>query len=478
MLYILTRKAGIATCGLVFRTNPGFMLAGVLLILFISYMVQVKHQPYMSTSQRALVIAEHKIKVASGDPLHMGINLSIQKAMTGEGNANDYQRARRAKIQFQNSQIGIGHNAHNFRKISSKKSMKSMSAKESKRMNSSLKKAKDSKKQAKNKAKEFFFDYNTVEQVLLACAILVCLAGVMFESDRFQSVNASGKLRYGWMRDVVTYSIISVVIASLLYLVIVFMSEVLGYTPPCLQRLFADKKNHALLSAAETIQDQEDNQIEMQIVNPAASAAQVADAQQLKDLQEKLTHQEQVNDSLAAARLKQNRDMSKNSKINLKKNKKKGRGKGKGKGKKDFGAKRTSFGAKEDGSLFQMKSDESSKDQQTSPVKTGRRSNVRRTNTGSEIHVDGTSGKEYKHNEVTGNTEWLVSGVNTQNPLSIQGPNKIDDSELDLTSIPQRTWSLVSDQSSGKEYYHNVVDNSVTWSKPDDSTIITAEDPN
>jgi hypothetical protein len=102
LLYILTRKAGIATCGLVFRTNPGFMLAGVLLILFISYMVQVKHQPYMSTSQRALVIAEHKIKVASGDPLHMGINLSIQKAMTGEGNANDYQRDRRDKIQFQN----------------------------------------------------------------------------------------------------------------------------------------------------------------------------------------------------------------------------------------------------------------------------------------------------------------------------------------------------------------------------------------
>ena len=64
LLYILTRRAGIATCGLIFRTNPGFMLAGVLLILFVCYMVQVKHQPYMSTSQRALVLAEHKIKAA------------------------------------------------------------------------------------------------------------------------------------------------------------------------------------------------------------------------------------------------------------------------------------------------------------------------------------------------------------------------------------------------------------------------------
>ena len=33
-----------------------------------------------------------------------------------------------------------------------------------------------------NTAKSFIFDYNTVESVLLACAVLVNLAGIMFES--------------------------------------------------------------------------------------------------------------------------------------------------------------------------------------------------------------------------------------------------------------------------------------------------------
>jgi hypothetical protein len=79
LLYILIRKAGIATCGLIFRTNPGFMLAGVLLILFVCYMLQVKHQPYMSTSQRKLVLADHAIKVANQDSTHMAIAYSIAK---------------------------------------------------------------------------------------------------------------------------------------------------------------------------------------------------------------------------------------------------------------------------------------------------------------------------------------------------------------------------------------------------------------
>ena len=34
--------------------------------------------------------------------------------------------------------------------------------------------------------KQYFFDYNTVEQMLLASAILVCLAGIMFENERFE----------------------------------------------------------------------------------------------------------------------------------------------------------------------------------------------------------------------------------------------------------------------------------------------------
>ena len=210
----MTRKAGIATCGLIFRTNPGFMLAGVLLILFVCYMVQVKHQPYMSTSQRALVLAEHKIKAAAGNQLHKGISVSIQKALTGEGNNRDFKRARLAKMTFGDESIAIGNDT----KLFNGKRVRDLDYKEKAQYKAAKQSKKERKKDAKMKAREFFFDYNTVEQVLLACAILVCLAGVMFESDRFQAKDASGKLRYGWMRDFVTYWIITVVIASLFYL--------------------------------------------------------------------------------------------------------------------------------------------------------------------------------------------------------------------------------------------------------------------
>jgi len=45
IVIIIGRKAGIATAGLLFRANPGFQLASILLVLFVAYVWQVKHQP-------------------------------------------------------------------------------------------------------------------------------------------------------------------------------------------------------------------------------------------------------------------------------------------------------------------------------------------------------------------------------------------------------------------------------------------------
>merc|ERR1711871_780070 len=77
MLVILARKVGIAFCSLVFRTNPGFMLSSVVLILFIAFSLQTRHSPYMSTSQRQLVLAEHTIKAEAGDHTHLRIRNNI-----------------------------------------------------------------------------------------------------------------------------------------------------------------------------------------------------------------------------------------------------------------------------------------------------------------------------------------------------------------------------------------------------------------
>ena len=61
---------------------------------------------------------------------------------------------------------------------------------------------------------------NTVEMVLLGCAVLVNLAGVMFESNRFQSEHFNDQ------RDGVTIFIMMVIIASIVYYVTVVTSEI------------------------------------------------------------------------------------------------------------------------------------------------------------------------------------------------------------------------------------------------------------
>merc|ERR1712000_455662 len=53
---------------------------------------------------------------------------------------------------------------------------------------------------------EYFFDYNTVEAYLLACAILVCLAGIMYESGRF---NDRDDLIY--QRDIITVAVFMII---------------------------------------------------------------------------------------------------------------------------------------------------------------------------------------------------------------------------------------------------------------------------
>merc|ERR1711998_817106 len=44
---------------------------------------------------------------------------------------------------------------------------------------------------AMKKAKEYYWDYNTVESVMLSALIIVCIGGIMFESDRFQQNGCS-----------------------------------------------------------------------------------------------------------------------------------------------------------------------------------------------------------------------------------------------------------------------------------------------
>jgi hypothetical protein len=185
----------------------------------------------MSASQRQLVLAEHSIKAESGDHMHLRIRNNIEHVKNQVARKKSANTQKKKKMRFTTTGVDMG------------------------------------KKKEEDKVVQFFFDYNTVEQFLLFCAVLVCLAGVMFESDRFKE-DDNGDLRYSWQRDMVTFFVVFIVMLSLLYIFIVVLNELTGWTPPCLHKCHKNKED-AMLSAAKTIQQQKDDHIEMSIVNPS-----------------------------------------------------------------------------------------------------------------------------------------------------------------------------------------------------------------
>jgi len=69
-------------------------------------------------------------------------------------------------------------------------------------------------------AVSFFWNYNTVEAVLLFCAVIVNLAGVMFESGQ---LNQPG---YAAEKAFVTWVVVLVIVISVVYFFIVLFSEI------------------------------------------------------------------------------------------------------------------------------------------------------------------------------------------------------------------------------------------------------------
>jgi hypothetical protein len=75
---------------------------------------------------------------------------------------------------------------------------------------------------------QFFFEYNTVEGVLLVCSVLICLLGVMLDSDYV----ADG--RHVYTRDCITYITMSIIFFSIIYFSAVLWQEIVTAIFPSL----------------------------------------------------------------------------------------------------------------------------------------------------------------------------------------------------------------------------------------------------
>jgi hypothetical protein len=133
---------------------------------------QVRFSPYMSMSERVDVLNDHRRRALTGDAKHMILHSTLaQVRMAGRraGNASsmDRQRDQRAVATV-----------------------------------------------------NFFWNYNTVESVLLFSAVLVNLAGVMFESGRFDTG------LYNAQKDFLTWVVVVIIVVSVMYFIVVLLSEV------------------------------------------------------------------------------------------------------------------------------------------------------------------------------------------------------------------------------------------------------------
>jgi hypothetical protein len=174
------RKFFIITCGLWFRKNATFQLCSILLVLFTSYTMQTRNRPYMSNIEKIDVLRKNKEKVQELDTM-----LKAHDSKYG----NELVR-HKAKLE-----ADAGEN-------------KQMSVKG---------------------VELYLFNYNTVEEILVGCAILVNIFGIMFLAEYLQVGSA--------MYVSLTQSTIIVITFSLSYLMIVMYYEILlPVLPPCCKR--------------------------------------------------------------------------------------------------------------------------------------------------------------------------------------------------------------------------------------------------
>jgi hypothetical protein len=196
LLWIIYRKVAIAVVALLFYSNPGFQLAVTILILFSAYVLQVRNKPYMSESERLLEVAYHELKVEE----------QVQKHVIMESAITNVKR-RRAAQKKQGRRGSV--NALNFAAVNTTIQL-------------------NKKKKKGSNAQQYFFDYNTVELVLLGCAIVVCSGGIMFTTGQFD-----GRNDVTWQKDLIGTIVVAVVVLSLVYYMIVVIAELRGDEEGC-----------------------------------------------------------------------------------------------------------------------------------------------------------------------------------------------------------------------------------------------------
>lgn len=191
LLWILYRKSAIAIIATVFYSNPAFQLALTILVLFSSYVLQVRSRPYMSETQKVKEVALFNNRLADEDEKYVEFEQIMQRLKERKKKQDKYAETR----------TKTKHNAAPLKPLAT------------------FGRGNSYQDMEEEEIKRFYFDYNTVELLLLGCAIVVCAAGIMFTSGHFLN-----RPDLEWQAITLQVTVLVTILFSLFYygLVVIF----------------------------------------------------------------------------------------------------------------------------------------------------------------------------------------------------------------------------------------------------------------
>jgi len=173
ILAIILRKFFIALTAVVFNKNASFQMAACLLVMFVAYAAQTNYRPYMSSGDFDDVLKEH-------------VEASFTSAVHARLRANLSNIESRGKKK-------VRKNLLNFEGTVDRSAVLGILT-------------------------SWLFNYNTVEEIMLFAAVIVCLMGIMYQANELSSY-------YPESKDSVTAVVLAVIILAIIYFVTVLVTE-------------------------------------------------------------------------------------------------------------------------------------------------------------------------------------------------------------------------------------------------------------
>jgi len=197
-LSVIFRKFCIAFSAIMFNRSVNFQMAACLLIMFLAYAAQVQVRPYMSPGEYHVILELHEASALKGDALHGRLRASIQG------------------IDSKGKKKGVARKF--FRSDNTLDTSALILA-----------------------ARDYVFNFNTVEATMIFCVVIVCLMALMYNANR-------GSNYYPQAAESITIVTLITIIFGIFYFVCALLAEVASIDA-CRNRRIGKSNGKGVLAA-------------------------------------------------------------------------------------------------------------------------------------------------------------------------------------------------------------------------------------